>query len=378
MIELTMKVLVHRLFFFIGTGWKWNILDAGLVAFSVFDVALTIKLATHAHGGPNLAFLRTLRVLRMVKVMRMVRAVRWIEELQLMLDCILNSVLHLFWCLLLILLLLVMFSLVIVQGVSNHLNTMFHEDPARFYEDKVELEGRFDSVPSTMLSLFQATTGGDDWSSFYNPLALCGYFLKFAFLFYIAFFVIVAWNIVMSTFIEKTINLNAPNIETMVMERRKKDMIYASELTTILEECLDEDHDGIITLQEFQTQMLNPRVSQFFQARDMDMKDAELFFHMLASMHDREGHEKVDIRTFVLGCMRLRGYASNIDLQTLHYDLKTMNRIECERMERLITMLESRWPIALGVVEGDSSQVLLGDDENFATPRSGMDSQTCK
>lgn len=274
----------------------------------------------------------------------MVRAVKLIQELRLMLDCVLNSALHLVWCIVLILLVLIIFSLLLIQGETNHLSG-FVDDPAGFEYEKDLLKGKFDTVPNAMLSLFQATTGGNDWTEFYSVIQRSGAFFDFVFLFYIAFFAIVAWNIVMSTFVEKALKLATPDIDTMVMEQRRKELHYARELTNILESCMDENGDHVISLHEFKTHMMDQKVRKFFQARDLDMKDAELFFRMLASVENADGLDgNVDIRTFVLGCMRLRGVASNIDVQSLHYDMKNFFRIEREEIRKLVETVQHYCP----------------------------------
>ena len=62
----------------------------------------------------------------------MLRAVKWVQELRLMLDCVLNSVLHLVWCLVLIMFVLIMFALVIVQGLFFRESPFLHHEFVTF------------------------------------------------------------------------------------------------------------------------------------------------------------------------------------------------------------------------------------------------------
>merc|ERR1719378_515844 len=129
----------------------------------------------------------------------MVRAVKWVQELRLMLDCVLNSVLHLIWCITLIMLVLVCFALLLIQGMTSYLSDFDYNNPAGKLEMAVavqSIDGVFDSVPNAMLTLFQATTGGTDWKEPYDLWEPVGPLHSWVFLFYIAFFAIVAWNIV--------------------------------------------------------------------------------------------------------------------------------------------------------------------------------------
>merc|ERR1719271_2365474 len=106
--------------------------------------------------GPNLTFLRALRVLKSARILRMLRVVRFLRELRLMLDCIINSVLHLAWSVIIIVLILLMYALLIVQG----LNTYVENAPL---EHRESIEKDFSTVATAMVSLFMATTGGQDW-----------------------------------------------------------------------------------------------------------------------------------------------------------------------------------------------------------------------
>jgi hypothetical protein len=337
-IELLLKLRVHRVWFFLREDWRWNLFDFMLVILSIADVAISFVLINQrASKRPNLTFLRCLRILKITRVMRMVRAVKWIQELRLMLDCVLNSMIHLCWCLLLIAFVLVMFALVLVQGLAQDL-TERDDDPSSWQAQGELIEDNFRTVPLTMLTLFKATTGGVDWEEPFDTCAKAGWIFEVVFLFYIAFFAIVAWNIVMSTFVEKAFKLAVPDIETMMMEKRRVDLKCASELSEIISSKLDQDHNGRIRLDEFMAHQHDPSMMKFFKARELDMKDAELFFHMLAASDPDD--DSVEINHFVLGCMKLRGSASGIDVQTLHYDMRNMfvdMTINLRRVEDLLT-----------------------------------------
>merc|ERR1719271_343839 len=179
--------------------------------------------------GPNLTFLRALRVLKSARILRMLRVVRFLRELRLMLDCIINSVFHLVWSVIIIVLILLMYALLIVQGLN--------------------------------------------------------------------------------TYVE-----NAP------LEHQEQ-QAYAKELSKMFYSKLDQNHDGGITLREFKDHLQDPEVVSFFLARDINVTDAEMFFHMLSSIH---GADKVNIKTFTKAILRLRGNASAIDMQAFHFDLKCM------------------------------------------------------
>jgi hypothetical protein len=207
-----------------------------------------------------------------------------------------------------------MFALVIVQGFQTHMDNATREQR--------ELVSRhFRSTSSAMVSLFMATTGGADWGEHYEMATGFSSVYSSVYLFFIAFFTIVAWNTIMGTFTEKACRLAMPDLEAIAMEKHKDIMAFSKELTDLLMAKVDMDGDGMITLAEFRSQLDDHDVVTFFLARDINVTDAEDFFHMLASIH---GTDKIHIKAFTKSVMGLRGDASSIDLQAFHFDMKYM------------------------------------------------------
>merc|ERR1719271_562812 len=266
------------------------------------------------NDGPNLTFLRALRVLKSARILRLVRVVRFLRELRLMLDCIINSVFHLVWSVIIIVLILLMYALLIVQGLNGYVEIAPPEHRERIEKD-------FSTVATAMVSLFMATTGGQDWEEQYFLISAVGSHFRVVYLIFIAFFIIVAWNTVMGSFVEKACRLAMPDLEQTAMEKHQEQQAYAKELSKMFYTKLDQNHDGGITLREFKDHLQDPEVVSFFLARDINVTDAEMFFHMLSSIH---GADKVNIKTFTKAILRLRGNASAIDMQAFHFDLKCM------------------------------------------------------
>merc|ERR1711959_690302 len=103
---------------------RWNIFDLFLVAFSILDLSKNYILGNggaQSQSGRTMLFFRLFRLFKVAKVLRLVRALRFFHELRLMVDCVLNSFSSLFWCLTLIGFMLYMFSLIFVQGMTQHL-----------------------------------------------------------------------------------------------------------------------------------------------------------------------------------------------------------------------------------------------------------------
>lgn len=68
-VELFLRLLVHRLYFFCNEDMTWNYFDFCIVALSALD-GLSPAFAS---GASNVTFLRCARVLRLVRTIRVVR-----------------------------------------------------------------------------------------------------------------------------------------------------------------------------------------------------------------------------------------------------------------------------------------------------------------
>jgi hypothetical protein len=332
-IELAMRLSVHKAHYFFNQDAKWNIMDFSLVAFSIADL---ISKAT------QIGFFRMIRVFKVVKVLRTLRAMRFFQELRLMVDCALGSFMQLLWCLVVIAFILYLFSLVFVQGMAEYLTDLVAEEgtltqaQADRYTDVV---GHFGSVPQAMLLLLQSVTGGLDWEELYDIILLSGGIRAAVYVFYILFFVVAIWNIITSVFVEKVLKLAQPDMDTLMMEQRRKDDEDAKVLRELFRK-LDVDCSGTISAAEFERCIREKEVENFMVGRGIDIKDAKTFFTMLSESMDKEN--EVDIGTVVGSCLRIKGVATSIDLQMLRYEARTAARRQAELSKLVSALIQPR------------------------------------
>jgi len=334
-VELLLMLRVHRFYFFIDRlDWRWNLLDFALVLFAIADTLLTLVLRKASGELPNLSFVRALRILKIARVFRVMRVVRFSQDLRLMLECVWGSFISLFWCLTLIVFVIYMFSLVFVQGLAGYMVDLKRQPTG--LDDTVEAEilQRFGTSLRAMRGLFEATTGGHDWNESYQIVEMVHPLYGATYLLFIIFFVIAAWNIVTSTFVEKALKLAVPDVESLVLEKRIQDKRTAKELTQLIKRTVDEDGDGLISFDEFSKHFSNSAFRDFFAVRGIDMKDSSAFFHMLTSTSD-DALGQVNIDTFVGGCLRLQGMATSVDLQVMHYEMRSVFHGQAELLQTL-------------------------------------------
>eukprot|EP00438_Fugacium_kawagutii_P004613 Skav229004 [mRNA] locus=scaffold127:351160:353900:+ [translate_table: standard] len=248
----------------------WNIFDFTLVVFSIIENILVFSnLLGGQDGGSgvNLGFLRLLRLCKIVKILRVFRTLRFFSELRLMLDCVVGSLMNVFWCLIMLLFVMYVFALLLQQGVVQHLSESGSEG--------LELKEYFSSVGVTVVTLFQSCTSGVDWSGPYDALEEAGFFLQTAFLLYIAFVFISVWNIVTlgtaktSSFVEKALKLAQPDVDMLVLEQQLQDFEDCKMLSKLFKRMLRTDEQGHerLGLEEFRKLVETDEFRSYLQTR---------------------------------------------------------------------------------------------------------------
>lgn len=326
-VELFLKLMVNRLYFFVNEDSLWNCFDFVLVMFSIVEYAVKIHLevtGTDAGGGGgmNVGFLRMFRLCKIAKVLRVFRTLRFFTELRLMMDCVLGSFINVFWCLAMIVFVLYVFSLLIVQGLTEYLLTEVDNLTEAYKDQYVRF---FGSVSNAVITLFQATTAGIDWSEAFVVLRVAGVFPSICFLTYVIIFTISVWNIVTSTFVEKAMKLAQPDLESMIHEKNIKDAKDAGDLARLFLPFTSKNDEGddVISFEQIRAAADQPRFRQDLTVRGVDIKNVEIFFKMLSAVN--EGGVK--LQTLVSACVRMKGVATSIDLQSVSFEIQMISSV---------------------------------------------------
>jgi len=332
--EIGMKFYVHRGYFFANENAAWNIFDLILVIFSSFDVAANWPSSSDDEAPPNnLGYMRVFRMFKFAKILRTIRIIAFVRELSMMLESFRQCVIAMFWGLVLLLFLLYVFALVFAQGVASvsaHEGGVVRED----------VMSTFGSVGDSMLSLYMAVTGGNDWSVYYEATIAMGSFYPVVFLSYTFFFIFALFNILTGVFVERAVAAALPDREELIAQERKKILKQVEDLRALFK-ALDSDRSGKISKAEFLADMEDDRIVSYMHTLGLDMHDAEHFFDLLAS--DRNQQE-VDIDTFIEHCMSMKGTATAMDL---HKQMVQVNKV----LDKLTAWELSNWPALFATLQ---------------------------
>jgi len=321
-VELLSRFAVHRAYFFVGPDAYWNIFDLVLVATSGLNI-----LAQGVGSTTNVTFGRVLRTLKMLKVLRAIRLIWFVHELRLIFECLLGSIKSLVWCFLLTVFITGFFAILFVNNTASWIiESGAHSDS----ESVQAVVARFSTIQRTLLLLTQVSYGGLEWGEVYSDLLPTGFFNCAAFLLYLLVFQVAFLNIITSMFVEKAMFVARPDIEARIQQQQEQDLDRSRELFEVVRKHLDVNGTGEVTQEQFYDAMRDPSVRAAFTVREVPIRDAEMFFNVMAS----GGEESVCVEAFVAGCMRMRGHAMSSDLQILIVDVlrqsKDLHELVCQ------------------------------------------------
>lgn len=335
-LEVGLKLLAHGVFFFYSEHWRWNLFDLSLVAHAVAEIlANAASDATHT----NSSVVRVLRLTKMLRILRIIRYMRGFRELRLITNCLMGSAGAMFWSSVLLWFVTYVFGVVFLQYSALSLQSSILSA-----EDKELLREHWGSIFTCMLSLFMATTGGEDWRLSAAPLKRVSSEMYFFFLVYIAFFLFAVTNAITSLFIEATMKFSAQdNVMAIHLELEKKDK-HIKNLQEFFEE-VDFDGDGLISYDDFSATIYDPRLQAFASSLGIDVYDTLAFFKTLSGHDIRSGSSSklIDLETFVIGCIKLRGEAKAVDMYNLfdqQQELTTQVRMQMSQIDKQLSEIK--------------------------------------
>ncbi|CAJ1352792.1 unnamed protein product [Effrenium voratum] len=303
-LEVILKLFVYRLRFFCMHGCAWNILDFIVSALQIFEETAALVFAASSNDEPLMSsgVMRTVRVLRGIKVMRLVRTVRHAEELQLIVSCLILS-LRTFIC---VLSLLVMTIYVMAIYATQAVYVHRIENPDS--KGNADLTKWWGSIPISMLSVFQALSGGVDWNDISSPLLeYVSPGFGIIFILFMAFCYLALMNVITGTFVE-AVSRQAGHIKirTRILQARR---VFNQ---------IDADGSGFISLDEIQNQTATAAVVDFFESIDVDASEAQYLLEVL----DADGSGTIAFEEFLHGTLRLNSPSTAADVLLVARELK--------------------------------------------------------
>lgn len=299
LLEVCIKVCAMGSDFCFGHGCAWHWFDLALVSIAMFELFVD--------WVAGVAAFRLLYPLRLVKVLRVIRLMRAFRELRLMLDSMLGSIRAVIWSLALLLSIMLMFALLFVQAFR----AVALEDPT-FQISDVEGAINYSTLGRSMFTLFSACTGGADWEDLAAPLMFLGWRHYGFFIMYIGIFQFVLANCVTGLIVDSIMAIAHRDEYEIIAEHMEQKESHMKRLVTLFDS-MDRDESGEVSMQEFVKFLKDKRMQAFAGSLEIETDDLEQFFAILSD----GGRRSVDLETFVVGNIKLRGMARSMDLVDL-------------------------------------------------------------
>eukprot|EP00931_Biecheleriopsis_adriatica_P116901 TRINITY_DN92484_c0_g1_i1.p1 TRINITY_DN92484_c0_g1~~TRINITY_DN92484_c0_g1_i1.p1 ORF type:complete len:609 (-),score=127.17 TRINITY_DN92484_c0_g1_i1:125-1951(-) len=335
-LELILKAVAEKKLFLTGEDKYWNFFDMALVAESIFGIAMDGE-------SMGLSFLRIFRVFRLVRVVRVVRTVKALARLRTMIFAILNSFVDLLWAFLVIMLIMFVFAIIFDNAVATYFDEVDLNDPVQV-EAAEAVHAMYGTLHETIVSLWSAVSGGNDWMQYGEVLRRIGfgdaYFYTFNF--YVAFCVVGLFNVVTGVFVDSAVCIRTGD---EVVQGYLDDLKNTTaEIKSFFKEA-DKDNSGTLSWREFEQHMRTPAVKAYFAGLDIDPEEAGIIFTIL----DGDKSKEILIDEFVNGTMKLKGSATKLDLMAMMYDTTKQNlKIDhlCDFVEAELMDIKRRLPQA--------------------------------
>lgn len=314
-VETALRLTVHRLFFFLNDNAGWNILDFVLVVISLLEFVVSLTTGKDTNG--TVTYLRVLRLCKFARILRSLKVITAFRELNMMMESFRACLAAMFWSLVLLIFMVFVSALLFAQGVADGIQS---QPELGLSEQRDAVMAHFGSVLQTMLSLYMAVTGGNDWSLYYTMLEQMGSFYHILFIAYTFFSAFAIFNILTGIFVERAVAASMPDREQQILLERRKLLEQANELRDLFA-CMDMDNSGFISFDEFVNCMKNPRIVAYMSSVGVSVHDVQHLFKIVANEND-----EVDIDRFVDGCMAIKGAATALDMQKQLYYIQELTQ----------------------------------------------------
>lgn len=301
--------------------------------FSILDTLIEVVGASDGGVVAYFSLLRVLRIVRIVRIAKVIRVMQFFRELRMMVFSILGCLKSLLWVVLVLCVMFYVFGICFTAATLTYLDT---SDKITKANETGDLHKSFGTLDRSMLSLYMAMSGGNDWAMYYDALMPLAFQYRMIFLFFISFALFAVVNIVTGVFVEAAMQANTNDREVVVHEELQAKKLYLDSMRAIFEE-MDNDNSGCVSGEEFRERLNDERVIAYFNSLKLDISDALTVFKLLDSDHSGE----VEIDEFLEGCYRLQGDSRSLDMKIMQYQVKFLSDSFDGLYEHIIKLQET-------------------------------------
>ncbi|CAK0824818.1 unnamed protein product [Prorocentrum cordatum] len=284
------------------------------------EVGSSLATVAFSATAKTLTVARLLRLFRFTRIFRVIRVIRFLQNFRIMIYAIVQSFGTLVWVFVVLIFFKFFFAMIFMNGATDY----FSRDEADFDDMAPKIEELFGDLPYSLLTLFEAITGGRDWHEVVPVLLAIHPTYVIVFITYIFFMVFLVLNVVVGGVVKTTSEVYKRDKQLIVEEEQERLRRYCEEIKGFFRQA-DLDNSGTLSWEEFYEYLHDDKIKAYFQTLELDISQAHVLFMLL----DSDESNEVAIDEFVDGCMRLKGQARSIDVNFLLYEVeKTLVKVE--------------------------------------------------
>merc|ERR1719221_2601377 len=208
----------------------------------------------------------------------------------------------------------------------------FIKDPTNDPDIRLKIYNHWGSFMRAYVSMFEITLanwGPNCWLLMNEVHECWGFF----FIFWRCCFGFAVIQVITSVFIQHTFKVASRDEDVMIQEKQKASEAYLKHLDKLFTS-LDESCDGLISREEFDAALKQPRVKYWFGALGVDVSDVPKLFLMLDN-----GRGQISKQEFIDGLKRAGGAVQHMDIVAIKHDLKQLKSVFCPDKELLIVSM---------------------------------------
>lgn len=300
-VDLLIRICIERERFATGSRRWWNLVDS--VSLSLLLFALIERSRTLGN------FVAMQRVGRLMRLPRCFAKWAQLQELRIMLGCMAESFKVMVWLVLLVISFIYFYSLLLTELI-------WEKCPNK---ETAVVCTKFGDLLSSQMTLYQIMYSGLLWGDLWEELRVMDWYIQIIFLSYVVFALMVLVNTITSFICSLQSTVSKKERDVLIANEMDYNERVVRQLYTIFQD-FDQNGNGAISWAEFQLALEDERMLAFLNALELDMSDAVKVFQILAS----EKTGSIEESNFLLGCLRLRGGATTVDMVAMQMEQEWM------------------------------------------------------
>jgi len=261
------------------------------------------------------SFLRVARGLVVLPKLAGPRLRSFLGELHVIIRVLTGTVRPLTWCSLVYFFILVIFGIFFVENSATRMARLPKDAESSKAEEALLKD--WGTLHRCVYSLFVSMLGGRSWGELYKSTEELDMSGRIGFIIFIAFTYIALLNTVTAVFIKVAFNRLERDQDFVIHQELDDKREYLVTAKKIFE-TLDTDCNGTLVVAELVERLQEPEVAAYFGKLGLEAHDVEKLFILMDEDHDGT----IDMREFMMGCLRLRGHAKGLAVELIHQDMK--------------------------------------------------------